>query len=133
MRILSKEAERLFQAYQNGLCIFLVGIWVLIGGPCLWALRVEIRRLLEYFTWVGLKYTLFIEPRLPSLGILFCIVMTLYVLISQSRYELMGLMKSEQQLLERTVHLIRQLPRQHPLHRWLFGRAPQLPSGRSSQ
>jgi hypothetical protein len=130
---LSKEAERLFQAYQNALFIFLAGIWVLIGGPCLWVLRVEVRRLLEYFTWVGLKYMLFIEPRLPSLGILFCIVMTLYVLISQSRYELVGLMKSEQQLLERTVHMIRQLPRRHPLHRWLFGTTPQLPSGTSSQ
>ncbi len=129
MKPLSPEAERLHQLYRRILYSGLGIVWVVVGLPCLWMLRLEIRRMIEFFTWASLKYALFYKPQWPSIGVLFCIGFTLYVMISQSRYELFGLMPSERDLLEIQVNWIRRLPPDHPLRRQVIDMFPRLPPG----
>ncbi len=117
----SRDVERLVGLYQLLLLGFVILAWLIIGVPSLWALRVQIGRLLEHFTWIGLKFLLFYKPELPSLGVLFCIALTLYMLISMSRYELFGLFESEKQLIQAQVDWIRQQGSSHILYRWVIG------------
>lgn len=129
MKPLSKEAERLQRLYQRIVYAGLGLSWILIGLPSLWGLRLEIARMIDYFTWTSLKYALFYKPQLPSMGLLFCLGFTLYALLSHSRYELLGLMKSERALLESQVEWIRRLPLNHPLRRQVIDIPHQLTRG----
>lgn len=129
MKPLSSEAQRLQLFYQRLLYGGLVLAWIGIGLPSLWGLRLEIRRMLEYFTWASLKYSLFYKPQWPSLGLLFCLGFSFYVLLSLFRYEVIGLMRSERDLLESQVEWIRRLSPKHPLRRLVIGLTPSLPSG----
>lgn len=129
MKPLSPEAERLHQLYRRILYSGLGIVWVVVGLPCLWMLRLEIRRMIEFFTWASLKYALFYKPQWPSIGVLCCIGFTLYVLISQSRYELFGLMGSERDLLETQVNWIRRLPPRNLIRRQVIGVSQPLPPG----
>ncbi|MDX2272132.1 MAG: hypothetical protein NW237_09325 [Cyanobacteriota bacterium] len=124
MHSLSRDAEKLLAFYQK-LSLWSLGVvWLGIGIPSLWGLRVEIGRLWEYFTWAGLRYSLFYEPRLPNVGLLFCLAYSLTVMISESRYQLIGLLKSERDLLEMQTRWLLQLPHQHPLRRCLLADQP---------
>lgn len=131
---LSRDAEQVYLAYQKGLLWLMGGVWILIGIPSLWALRQDVIRLIQYFTWTGLRFMLLYKPGWPSFGILFCVILTLYVLLSQSRYELLGLMDSERQLVESTARQLRRLPAHHPLSHYFLGKStptsqPVLPKG----
>ncbi len=132
---LSRDAQQVYLAYQKGLLWLMGGVWILIGIPSLWALRQDVARLMQYFTWTGLRFTLLYKPGWPSFGILFCVILTLYVLLSQSRYELLGLLDSERQLVEATARHLRRLPARHPLFYYFLGKSvgkstptPQPPS-----
>jgi hypothetical protein len=121
---LSRDAQHVYLVYQNGILMLMGWVWLLIGIPSLWALRQDVVRLLQHFTWTGLRFSLLYKPGLPSFGLLFCLVLTLYVLLSQSRYELVGLIESERHLLELTAQRLRKLPSQHFLHRYFLAKVP---------
>ncbi|MGQ9838393.1 MAG: hypothetical protein ACUVRV_10610 [Cyanobacteriota bacterium] len=116
---LSPAARRLLRLYHGGSFIFLGLLWLLIGIPSLWALRADLGRLLNYFTWTGLRYALFYRPGWPTLGLLLCVSFTVGILIAQSRYELFGLYPIERIMLEQQSRWILSFPVQHPLRRWL--------------
>jgi hypothetical protein len=116
---LSPAARRLLRLYHGGSFIFLGLLWLLIGIPSLWALRVDLGRLLNYFTWTGLRYALFYRPGWPTLGLLLCVSFTMGILIAQSRYELFGLYPMERIMLEQQSRWILAFPVRHPLRRWL--------------
>ncbi len=120
---LSRDAQQVYLAYQKGLLWLMGGVWILIGIPSLWALRQDLARLIQYFTWTGLRFMLLYKPGWPSFGILFCVILTLYVLLSQSRYELLGLLDSERQLVEATARHLRRLPARHPLAYYFLGKS----------
>lgn len=117
--VLSPAARRLLRLYHGGSFIFLGLLWLLIGIPSLWALRVDLGRLLNYFTWTGLRYALFYRPGWPTLGLLLCVSFTTGILIAQSRYELFGLYPVERVMLEQQSRWILSFPVRHPLRRWL--------------
>ncbi|MEN9203853.1 MAG: hypothetical protein Q6K80_09800 [Thermostichus sp. DG_1_6_bins_120] len=117
---LSPAARRLLRLYHGGSFVFLGLLWVLIGIPSLWALRVDLGRLFDHFTWTGLRYALFYRPGWPTLGLLLCISFTMGILIAQSRYELCGLYPMERVMLEQQVRWILSFPVRHPLRRWLL-------------
>jgi hypothetical protein len=119
IKFLSREAQKLYQLYQKALFAVLVMVWICIGIPSIWGLRSDFARLIDYFTWTSLRFTLFYKPQWPTIGLFFCLITTLYVLLSQSRYELFGLMKAERILLEKAVIQIRRLPPKHPLRQWV--------------
>lgn len=120
---LSHDAQQVYLAYQKSLLWLMGWVWILIGIPSLWALRQDVVRLIQYFTWTGLRFTLLYKPGWPSFGILFCVILTLYVLLSQSRYELLGLLDSERQLVEATAQYLRRLPTRHPLSHYFLGKS----------
>ncbi|MEN9225553.1 MAG: hypothetical protein Q6M54_08785 [Thermostichus sp. DRC_bins_24] len=121
---LSPAAKRLLRLYHGGSFVFLGLLWMLIGIPSLWALRVDLGRLLDYFTWTGLRFALFYRPGWPTLGLLLCVSFTLGILIAQSRYELFGLYPMERVMLERQSRWILSFPVRHPLRRWLVRTLP---------
>ncbi|NJL99429.1 MAG: hypothetical protein HC924_11790 [Synechococcaceae cyanobacterium SM2_3_2] len=124
---LSRDAQQVYLVYQNGILMLMGWVWLLIGIPSLWALRQDVVRLIQHFTWTGLRFSLLYKPGLPSFGLLFCLVLTLYVLLSQSRYELVGLIESERHLLELTAQRLRKLPSHHFLHRFFLAQLPPVP------
>ncbi len=117
---LSAEARKLLEAYQTSLYGLLALTWLALGIPCLWMLRVEIGRLLDYFTWAAIRYTLFYKPTIASLGFLACVAVSTFILLSQSRLEVVGPLPAEKELLERWVQRIGQFNSTHPVYRWLF-------------
>ncbi|MGY2838211.1 hypothetical protein ACVWZI_000497 [Thermostichus sp. OS-CIW-28] len=119
---LSPAAKRLLRLYHGGSFIFLGLLWLVVGIPSLWALRADIARLWDYFTWTGLRYALFHRPGWPTLGLLLCVSFTMGILIAQSRYELFGLYPVERLMLEQQSRWILSLPVWHPLRRWLVRR-----------
>ena len=116
---LSPAARRLLRLYHGGSFVFLGLLWLLVGIPSLWALRADLLRLWQHFTWTGLRYALFYRPSWPTFGLLLCVSFTVGILVAQSRYELFGLYPFERQMLEQQSRWILSLPAWHPLRRWL--------------
>ncbi|MEB3148156.1 MAG: hypothetical protein VKL60_03945, partial [Sphaerospermopsis sp.] len=94
--------------------LFVCCLWVIIAPVCLWNLRTEFTLWQQYFTWVAVRYGLMFHP-LSTLGLAFCIGMTVSVLVWQSRNILIGLPQPEKQRLEQQVFKIRQQGPSHPL------------------
>jgi hypothetical protein len=113
-----QEVERLHQLTVWGRWLFVGCSWLLIGSVSLWGLRSVIQLWLEYPTWAALYYGLAFN-RLPSLGLSFCLGMTLAVLVWQSRNILFGRPKRQQRQLEDRVHKIRRQGSTHPLWHWV--------------
>lgn len=118
-QVLSPEAKQLFRLVERARWTIVGVLWLALGLPCLWSLRVEIGRLLEFFTWVGLKYSLVFRPW-PTFGLVICIGITLSTLLWQSYYELFGLSSQTRRELERQVAVVRQEGPGHFLWRWIF-------------
>jgi len=116
--VFKQQVQRLHQlkVYSRWLVVGI--LWVSIAPLSLWGLRAEIAIWLQYFTWVAVRYGLYYNP-LPTLGLTFCIAMTVAVLAWQSRNMLLGLPPQEQQRLEQQVCRIRQQGPSHPLWRWV--------------
>lgn len=95
-----------------------LGIWIVIGLPSLWTLRLALRRLWEFFTWNGLKYSLLYQPT-AGLGLCLCIGVTVSTMLWQSYYEVFGLSPKFRRKLEAQVARIRQSGPQHWLWRWV--------------
>ncbi|MBD2292880.1 hypothetical protein H6G06_05130 [Anabaena sphaerica FACHB-251] len=112
-----EQVQRLHQLTVYGRWLFVSCLWLIIAPICLWDLRTEFPLWKQYFTWVAVRYGLFFHP-LSTLGLSFCIGMTVSVLVWQSRNILIGLPQAEKQRLEKHVCRIRQQGPTHPL--WKF-------------
>lgn len=114
----AQQLQKLHRLTVYGRWLFAGCLWLTIAPFCLWNLRTEISLLQEYFTWVGLRYTLIFHP-LPTLGLSLCIGMTTSVLVWQSRNILWGLPLQEQENLKKQLYRIRQQGSSHPLWKWV--------------
>lgn len=113
-----QQVQKLHQLTVYGRWLVVGFLWLSIGTLSLWSLRSEIAIWLQYFTWVAVRYSLLYNP-LPSFGLAFCIVMTISVIVWQSRNILLGLPPHEQRRLELQVQKIRQQGESHPLWKWI--------------
>ncbi|MEO3706877.1 hypothetical protein [Trichormus azollae] len=113
-----EQVQRLYQLTVYGRWLFVCCLWLIISPACLWDLRSEIALWQEYFTWSAVRYGLFFHP-LSTLGLAFCIAMTVLVLAWQSRNILVGLPQPEKKRLEKQVCRIRQQGPTHPLWKWV--------------
>jgi hypothetical protein len=118
-RTFEQEVERLHQLTVLARWLLVVGLWVVLGLPSLWALRFEIELWREYFTWTAVRYTLAYNTPL-SIALSLCIGSTIAVLIWQSRNILAGLPEPEQHRLEQQVMQIRRQGPSHPLWTWVI-------------
>ncbi len=114
----AQQVQRLHQLTVYGRWLFVGCLWLTIAPLCLWNLRAEIAVWQQYFTWVAVRYGLFYHP-LSTLGLAFCIGMTVAVLVWQSRNILVGLPQPEKERLEKQVCRIRQQGTTHPLWKWI--------------
>ncbi|BAZ53394.1 hypothetical protein NIES4103_60690 [Nostoc sp. NIES-4103] len=114
----AQQVQKLHQLTVYGRWLFVAFLWLTLAPVCLWNLRTEISLWQEYFTWVAVRYGLFYHP-LSTLGLAFCIGMTVAVLVWQSRNILVGLPQQEKQRLEKQVCHIRQQGPTHPLWKWV--------------
>lgn len=116
--IFKQQVQKLYQLTVYGRWLVVALLWLTVGSLSLWGLRSEIALLLQYFTWVAVRFGLYYNP-LPTLGLTFCIVMTISVIVWHSRNILLGLPPQEQKRLEQQVHKIRQQGATHPLWKWI--------------
>lgn len=116
--IFKQQVQKLYQLIVYGRWLVVALLWLTVGSLSLWGLRSEIALLLQYFTWVAVRFGLYYNP-LPTLGLTFCIVMTISVIVWQSRNILLGLSPQEHKRLEQQVHKIRQQGATHPLWKWI--------------
>lgn len=116
--IFKQQVQKLYQLIVYGRWLVVALLWLTVGSLSLWGLRSEIALLLQYFTWVAVRFGLYYNP-LPTLGLTFCIVMTISVIVWHSRNILLGLSPQEQKRLEQQVHKIRQQGATHPLWKWI--------------
>ncbi|ADI65803.1 hypothetical protein [Trichormus azollae] len=113
-----EQVQRLHQLTVYGRWLFVCCLWLIISPACLWDLCSEIALWQQYFTWSAVRYGLFFHP-LSTLGLAFCIAMTVLVLVWQGRNILVGLPQPEKQRLEKQVCRIRQQGSTHPLWKWV--------------
>lgn len=113
-----QQVQSLHQLTVYARWLFVCLLWISIGSLSLWGLRYPISLLSEYFTWSGLRYSLFFY-RWPTLGLAVCIAMTISVLSWQSRNILLGIPENELRKLEQQVQRIRQQGKSHPLWKWV--------------
>ena len=116
--IFKQQVQKLYQLIVYGRWLVVGLLWLSVGSLSLWDLRSEIALLLQYFTWVAVRFGLYYHP-LPTLGLTFCVVMTISVIYWQSRNMLLGLPPEEQRRLEVQVYKIRQQGTSHPLWKWV--------------
>jgi hypothetical protein len=101
--------------------LVVVVLWLTIGAASLWGIRSQLWLMSQYFTWAALHYT-FRFNRFNALGIMICMVMTLSVLLGQSRNILFGRSASDQERLHQQLLRIKQQGESHPMWRWLYGK-----------
>jgi hypothetical protein len=114
----TQQVQRLHQLTVYGRWLFVSFLWLTIIPFCLWDLRSEIALWQQYFTWVAVRFGLLYHP-LSTLGLSFCIGMTVAVLVWQSRNILIGLPQQEKERLEKQVCRIRQQGPSHPLWKYI--------------
>jgi hypothetical protein len=114
----AQQVQKLHQLQVYSRWLFVSFLWLSVAPVCLWDLRAEIALWQQYFTWVAVRYGLYYHSW-ATLGLSFCLGMTLAVLIWQSRNILFGLPQQEKQRLEQQVGRIRQQGPSHPLWRWV--------------
>ena len=116
--IFKQQVQKLYNLILYGRWLVVAFLWLSVGSLSLWGLRSEIALWLQYFTWVAVKFALYYNP-LPTIGLTVCVVMTISVIIWQSRNILLGLPPEEQRRLEQQVQKIRQQGATHPLWKWI--------------
>jgi hypothetical protein len=116
--IFQQQVQRLhhFTVYSRWLLV--AALWVLIAPISLWALRSEFALWRDYFTWTAVRYTI-VYNRLPALGLILCIALTIAILVWQSRNILRGMPQEYVQRLEEQVLQIRRQGKSHPLWKWV--------------
>ncbi|MBF2066269.1 MAG: hypothetical protein IGS39_17905 [Calothrix sp. C42_A2020_038] len=116
--VFEQQVQKLHRLTVYARWLFVGLLWILIAPICLWNLREEIYLWRQYFTWVAVRYALYFNP-LATLGLAFCIGMTVAVLVWQSRNILFGLPKRDREHLEKLVFHIREQGTTHPLWKWI--------------
>ena len=116
--IFKQQVQKLYNLILYGRWLVVAFLWLSVGSLSLWGLRSEIALWLQYFTWVAVRFALYYNP-LPTIGLTVCVVMTISVIIWQSRNILLGLPPEEQRRLEQQVQKIRQQGSTHPLWKWI--------------
>jgi len=114
----AKQVQKLHQLTVYGRWLVVGLLWLTIAPLALWNLREEITLWRQYFTWMAVRYGLYYHP-LSTIGLAFCIGMTVAVLIWQSRNILLGIPQYELQRLEKQVFRIREQGPSHPLWKWI--------------
>jgi hypothetical protein len=112
------QVYRLHGLTVLGRWCFVALLWLALSPWCLWAFRGELALWQDYFTWTAIRYGL-ADHYWATLGLAFCIAMTLATLIWQSRNILWGLPKRDRRRLEQEVCRIRQQGSSHPLWKWV--------------
>lgn len=120
---LQRAIDRLHRLTVWGRWAMVVGLWLTLGAWSFWQLRRVIGRLVQIFTWSGLRWGLLGKP-LAAMGLAFCVAMLLSVLVWQSRNILWGLPQVERDRLRERVLRIHQQGDSHPLWRWVYGKTP---------
>lgn len=115
----AQEVERLHRLSAYGRWLVVGLFWLSVGLLSLWHLRTEISLWIDYFTWSAVRYSI-LYNRLPALGLIFCIAVTISVLVWQTRNILWGRPRREQNRLEQQLLRIRKQGPSHPL--WKFVR-----------
>jgi hypothetical protein len=115
-----QTVQRLHRLTVYGRWMVVVALWLTVGLISLWQFRFRIQLLVDYFTWVAVRYGLAYHQG-ATLGLSLCIGMTLSVLVWHSRNILFGLPKQEQLRLQLQAERIRQQGPTHPLWRWVCG------------
>lgn len=118
-----RQVQRLHEYTVAARWLLVLFLWLSVGSLSLWALRGEIQLLLNHFTWAALRYGLSLRYHFfPSLGFIFCVSMTVAVLVWQSRNILFGMPPDERSRLEEQVLRIRQQGASHPLWKLIIDR-----------
>jgi hypothetical protein len=112
------EVDRMYTLVLRGRWLFSGILWLTLGLASLWGLRSMLELALEDFTWASIRYGLHYQPW-ATIGLAFCIAITLSTLIWQSRNFLFGLSKQQQQQLLQQVLRIRAQGSSHPFWRWV--------------
>jgi hypothetical protein len=115
----SPEIGRLYLLTIYARWCFILFCWLTLGIGGIWGLRDEIKLWLEYFTWSALRYGL-ATHFLSTLCLVFCVALTMSVLVWQSRNILFGLPPEEIDRLEGQLQRIIKTGNKHPLWRWVF-------------
>jgi hypothetical protein len=116
--IFKQQVQKLYNLILYGRWLVVAFLWLSVGSLSLWGLRYEIALWLQYFTWVAVRFALYYNP-LSTIGLTVCLVMTISVIVWQSRNILLGLPPEEQRRLEQQVQQIRQQGATHPLWKWI--------------
>ncbi|MBE9028880.1 hypothetical protein IQ266_03780 [filamentous cyanobacterium LEGE 11480] len=114
------DIERLYQLTVLARWSVVAGLWLTIGSLSLWGVRFHLWLMWQHFTWSALRYTLLLN-KLSAIGLMTCTLMTLSVLLWQSRNILFGRAPEEQERLHQQLLRIKQQGQGHPLWRWLYG------------
>ncbi|MBD2138416.1 hypothetical protein H6F32_12620 [Anabaena sp. FACHB-1237] len=122
--VFTQQVQRLHELTVYGRWFFAIFLWLTIAPFCIWDLRTEICLLQDYFTWVAVRYALIFHP-FATVGLAFCIGMTVSVLVWQSRNILWGLPLAEKQHLHKQVYKIKQQGKSHPLWKWVCQNNPE--------
>ncbi|KGF73004.1 hypothetical protein DO97_02860 [Neosynechococcus sphagnicola sy1] len=113
-----QQVQRLHELTVYGRWAIVLLLWLTLGPFSLWALRHEMGLWHESFTWVAVRYGL-ADHYGATLGLAFCVGMTVATLIWQSRNIIWGLPKRDRRCLENQVLQIRRQGQSHPLWRWV--------------
>ncbi|WAL60601.1 hypothetical protein [Thermocoleostomius sinensis] len=116
--VFQQQVQRLHRLTVYSRWMLVALLWLCVAPLCLWALRSEIALWLDYFTWTAVRYTI-LYNRIPALGLIFCVAVTVSVLLWQSRAILWGLPPEHRNYLEAQVLRIRRQGRSHPLWKWV--------------
>lgn len=113
-----RQVQKLYRLTAYSRWLVVGCLWLSVGVLSLWGLRYEISLLLQYFTWVAVRYGLYYNP-LSTFGLACCSVMTISNLLWHGRILLFGLPPKELRRLAKQVQQIRQQGQSHPLWKWV--------------
>ncbi len=116
------KVAKLYQLTVYVRWLFILICWLTLGVYGIWGLRAEIALWLDYFTWAAVYYG-FQFNFIPTLCLIFCVAITISVLVWQSRNMLWGLPLQEQRQLEKQVRKILAMGKKHPLWQWINSRS----------
>ena len=111
---LSRQVANYYQVTVYAQWLLISVFWLTLGIYGIFGLRQEFALWLDHFTWSAFRYGLVYNP-IPSLCVLSCVVITVSVLIGQSRHILWGISAKEKFYLEQKTNAILAKGARHPL------------------
>ena len=112
--VFKNQMDNLYRLTVRARWLAIALLWSTVGAYSLWELRYPISLIQDNFTWAAVKYALSFQP-LPAFGLCLCVGMTTGTLVWQSRNQIWGLPKQEQDRLAQQICQIRQQGSSHPL------------------